>query len=78
MQAAADAAASGMVSVIGLDAAKVAELCKVKVSHTVLFEEGAPCACVSSSHSFSLSTRPAWPLHLLNFEQHRKAVCVNK
>lgn len=31
MQAAADAAASGMVSVIGLDSAKVAELCKVRV-----------------------------------------------
>lgn len=29
MQAAADAAKSGMVSVIGLDSAKVAELCKV-------------------------------------------------
>ncbi len=30
MQAAADAKASGMVSVIGLDSDKVAELCKVR------------------------------------------------
>ena len=30
MQAAADAASSGMVSVIGLDSEKVAELCKVR------------------------------------------------
>lgn len=29
MQAAADAVASGMVSVVGLDKVKVAELCKV-------------------------------------------------
>lgn len=33
MQAAADAKPSGMVSVIGLDSAKVAELCAVSAAH---------------------------------------------
>jgi [acyl-carrier-protein] S-malonyltransferase len=33
MQAAADAKPSGMVSVIGLDSAKVAELCKVSSAY---------------------------------------------